>query len=87
MAINASEIFFREDMSGKFTPRCVFLDSDESVLNKIKSGSMSELYSTEQFFDSGQQQFIGWHVVRVTSEQRECIYEAVRKEIEMCDGF
>ena len=87
MAFNASEIFFREDMSGKFTPRSIFLDSDESVLNKIKSGSMSELYSTEQFFDSGRHQYISGHVVRFTSEQKECVYEAMRKEIEMCDGF
>ena len=66
-AFNASEIFFREDMSGKYTPRSVFLDSDESVLNKIKSGPMSELYSTEQFFSS-QHRFTEGHVVRLTGE-------------------
>ena len=39
-------------MGGRFTPRSIFLDSDEVVLNKIKTGSMSELYDTEQFLDS-----------------------------------
>ena len=86
---NAPQIFFRENMAGKFSPRGIFVDTDNYLLDKIQSGPICELYEAGQFLDDKEiyEDVVGTVVNHIKESTIEVVMNAARRELEMCDGF
>ncbi len=76
-------------MAGMYTPRSIFVDTDDSLLDKIQSGPMHDLYQPGQFIGGKGlwQEVSGTSVSSVKAETIEVVMEGIRRELEMCDGF
>jgi len=81
--------FFNETGSGKYVPRCCFVDLEPSVVDEVRSGKYRQLYHPDQLIsgkEDAANNYARGHYT-VGKELVEPVLNEIRKLAEQCSGL
>ena len=84
---DAFTTFFHETGSGKFVPRCVFVDLEPNVVDEVRSGAYRELYHPESLItgkEDASNNYARGHYT-VGKNISSLVLERIRRQAEQCD--
>ncbi|ELP90078.1 tubulin alpha-1 chain, putative [Entamoeba invadens IP1] len=85
---NAYNAFFNEVQSGRFVPRAIFVDTEPTVIDEIKTGNYSKLYHPRQLLSAKEDAASNFALGKNNfSPLVEETMEALRKSAEACSGL
>ena len=80
-------VFYNEDIEGKYVPRCILIDLKKNTLDEIENGEMGELFKKENYISEnigGENNWARGHYTE-GGELMESVLNAVRLEMEISD--
>jgi len=86
---DAFTTFFAETGSGKYVPRCVFVDLEPSVIDEVRTGSYKQLFHPEQLItgkEDAANNYARGHYT-IGKEMVDLTLERIRKLADQCTGL
>ncbi|ELP84573.1 tubulin alpha-1 chain, putative [Entamoeba invadens IP1] len=88
IADSAYNTFFQEVQNNRYVPRAIFVDTEPTVIDTIKTGEYSQLYHPQQLLSGMQDASSNFSLAKFTyGELIDQTMEAVRKIAEGCTGL
>jgi tubulin alpha len=87
--VDACDTFFSESGSGKFVPRSVYVDLEPSVIDEVRTGPYSKLFSPDQLIagkEDAANNYARGHYT-IGKEQVEITLDKIRKLADSCEGL
>lgn len=87
LQIQKADVYYRQSHNGKYVPRAILTDLDDTVLDLVQTGPLKELFRPNNFIHAGQSAANIYAKGYYTdgAELCELLMECLRKETEECD--
>ncbi len=81
------ETYFSEGKKGKYIPRAIFVDSDPSTIDEIKSFEFKDLFSEKSLINGNCESVICPQICKTNTEFCKTVEEGIRKATEKSDSL